>query len=198
MVTPGFPFKGRYLDITAPNSDGWQLLSDQPSLWTFGKRGSEPNESYMASVKKFALPSSVSRDDFTVLVKKGLEQQENPERFKNFHSTLEVSEARKYLCIHYRATGDDTQAKVGSNELTMILELDGLYCQHPLMTNAGFAAVYSHRGNRADPQFEREATEFIGGIRVPGYDAQQVDVSPPPAGRKPQDALPPVQDSMSQ
>jgi hypothetical protein len=169
-VPPGFPYKGRFLNIMAPNSEGWQLVSDQPSRWTFAKRGSDPDASYIASITKFAVPSTISRDDFMALVRKGVEQEENADRFKNVHSVLEFSDARRYLCVHYRATADDTQAKVGSEETQpLFFEMDGLYCQDPLMTNAGFAAIYSYRGNQADPQFEKQASEFIAGIQVPGY-----------------------------
>jgi len=185
-VSPAEPFTGPYLDFSAPNSKGWHLNAGQTNKWVFAKVGSEADETYIASITKFALPSAISHDDFIARIKKEAELLENPNRFNNVRSRLEFSDAREYPCIRYRATSDDTQPNIKSEDTrsylldirglstsidgrSLVFEMDALYCNNPLLTNEGFAASYSHRGPRADPQFENDAAEFIKGIQVPGH-----------------------------
>ncbi|HVO04061.1 MAG TPA: hypothetical protein VMT54_17820 [Candidatus Cybelea sp.] len=165
-VPPGYLFAGRYLDITAPNSAGWRLVSEKPDLWAFARNGSEPDETYIASVATFDLPAAISRDDFVALVRRNAERDSNPDRFKDVRSTVELS----YPCVHYQATAEDTQAKTRTGDRRpLVFEMVGLYCQDVLLRDMGFAAIYSHRGNTADPQFQKDAADFVAGIRVPGH-----------------------------
>lgn len=48
-------FAGGYVNVTAPNSDGWQLIQSSGSGMAFAKGGQAANESFGAQVLMFNL-----------------------------------------------------------------------------------------------------------------------------------------------
>ena len=67
-VAPGQLFPGRFINIRAPNSEGWMQLHSSPQGMAFVRRAS-PNETYAARAFVVALPESQDRDEFVALIK---------------------------------------------------------------------------------------------------------------------------------
>lgn len=167
-VLPGKLYAGPVINITAPNSEGWQLLKSDPSGWVFARRGSAPSESFAAQVAIFDPPQTDSPEKFESLIIKGAQADANTERFQTKSFTHKFTSARGYPCVQMNNISEDAQARRGPNKTeTLIMQNEHLYCRHPVRKDIGFAITYSHRGKALHPAFQTEAHSFIEGIQVP-------------------------------
>ena len=167
-VPAGKVYSGPILNITAPNSEGWQLLKSGPSGMAFGRRGSVPGESFAAQVAIFDPPQTDSPEEFEALIVRGAQGDAETNRFSTSKFTHQFSAARGYPCVQMQNISEDRQAKTGPNKTeTLVLQNEHLYCRHPVQKNIGFAITYSHRGKSLHPDFQKEADSFIEGVLVP-------------------------------
>jgi hypothetical protein len=135
---------------------------------TFGRSGASNGESFIAAVLRFSLPEAQSKEDFVALIKRGVESDAPPDRFKNMESTFEYSDQRGYPCVLYKATGEDTKAKISFfGRSHLILQIQTLYCRLPNLEKTGFAAMFSHRGATKVDDLNAQATDFIDGVQIP-------------------------------
>ena len=168
VVAPGQRFTGPILNVRAPNSEGWKLMESSGNAVTFGRSGASSDESYIAAVLRFSLPEAQSKEDFVALIKRNVENDAPPDRFKNMESTFEYSDQRGYPCVLYKATGEDTKAKISFfGRSHLILQIQSLYCRLPNMEKTGFAAMFSHRGATKVDDLNAQATDFIDGVQIP-------------------------------
>ncbi len=167
-VPPGKLYAGSIINITAPNSEGWQLLKSDPSGLAFGRHGSAPSESFAAQVAIFAPPQTDSPEEFESLIVKGAQADANTERFQTKSFTHKFTSARGYPCVQMNNISEDAKAQSGPNKIeNLIMQNEHLYCRHPDRKNIGFAITYSHRGKELHPTFQTEAHSFIEGTQVP-------------------------------
>jgi hypothetical protein len=167
-VPPGKIYAGPVLNITAPNSEGWQLLKSDPSGWAFARRGSSPGESFAAQVAIFNPPQTDSPEEFEALIVKGAQADAETERFRTKSFTHKFTSTRGYSCVQMNNISEDTQARSGPNKTeSLVMQNEHLYCRHPVRKDIGFAITYSHRGKELHPGFQTEAHSFIEGIQVP-------------------------------
>jgi len=163
-------FKGSFVDVKAPNSDGWYFLGSSPQGMAFAKRGSAAGESLSASVMTFDLQPSDTPEDFVRLVKEAIQKDTNnpSQRFAPIESRSDYSTERSYPCVrHYVLVNDKDAQTSPTTKEPLLLEIQGLYCRHPVRTNTGFAAIYSYRGRSRYPDLATEAHDFIQGVQVP-------------------------------
>jgi len=165
-VTPGKIFAGGYINIRAPQTEGWQLIYSSGSGMAFAKRSDAQASSFAASVNMFALAPTTSPEGFGTLIKEAAAKDTDPSRFDVQQQSLKYSAERNYSCVRYQSDAKDRSPKSSANPL--ILEIYGLYCRHPIRQDTGFAAVYSYRGASRYPTLRREAETFIQGVQVPG------------------------------
>lgn len=165
-VTPGQFFSGGYINITAPNSDGWQLIQSADSGMAFAKRGQAANESFVAQVSMFNLAPTDTPQEFEALIKMSAAKDTDPSRFDVQKIHFEYSGERSYQCVRVRLVALD-KAPQGLNGV-LLLESDGLYCRHPVRQDTGFAIIYSHRGESLYANCRVEAESFIQSVQVPG------------------------------
>ncbi|MCC6141478.1 MAG: hypothetical protein IT389_12785 [Nitrospira sp.] len=167
-VPPGKLYAGPIINITAPNSEGWQLLKSDSSGLAFGRRGNAPDESFTAQVATFNPPQTDSPEEFESLMVKGAQSDANTERFQTKSFTHKFTSARGYPCVQMNNISEDTKAQSGPNKTEpLIMQNEHLYCRHPVRKNIGFVVIYSHRGKELHPDFQTEAHSFIEGIQVP-------------------------------
>jgi hypothetical protein len=167
-VPPGKFYAGSVINITAPNSEGWQLLKYDQSGLAFGLRGSALDESYAASVSIFEPPQTDLPDEFESLIVKGAQSDAETERFQTKSFTHKFISARGYPCVQINNITEDAGARGGSNKTgSLMTQSSHLYCRHPIRKSIGFAITYSHRGKELHPTFQTEANAFIDGIQVP-------------------------------
>lgn len=167
-VSPGQLFKGAYIDIRAPNSEGWRLVQSSSTGMAFAKPGQAPGESLSAQILMFELQPTETPEQFLALIRSGIEKDTDPGRFNVIRSTSEYTAERAYSCVRYRAAIEDRAAQTSaSTRETLLLESEALYCRHPIRSTTGFAAIYSHRGRNPHPGLDGEAREFMQGIQVP-------------------------------
>ena len=167
-VKPGQSYDGPYINVKAPDSDGWQLLGSSPRGMAFAKRGLAAGETFGAVVRMFDLPSISTESDLREAIKAGILKDTDPARFEVIESSLEPTDARAYPCVRHHGIFNDKQAQTSpTTHEPLLLEMYSLYCRHPVRTTSGFAATYSYRGRSRYPSLESEAQSYINGIQVP-------------------------------
>jgi hypothetical protein len=146
-------FEGDYVNVRAPNSEGWHVVGSSPGGMGFAKPG------FAAQVLMFDLRPSETPEQLVEQIREGIEKNTDPKRFDPIESSLTHTNERIYPCVRQHAL-------VKEKESAMLLEMRSLYCRHPVRTRTGFAAIYSYRGPDRYPALEREAQDFINGIQV--------------------------------
>ena len=165
-VSPSQKFVGGYINVTAPNSDGWQLIQSSGSGMAFAKGGLDAKESFGAQVLMFNLSPTNTPQEFEALIKKSVEKDTDPSRFNVQQTSFTYSNERTYPCVRYRSVVQDNAPQGLKGPL--LLESDGLYCRHPVRHETGFAIIYSHRGEKLYVSLRGEAESFIQGVQAPG------------------------------
>lgn len=169
IVVPRQLFSGGLLNVRAPNSEGWELVSSAEAGMAFAHRGAYANENYVAQVSLFALPETGSPDEFVTLIKRGIENDTPAERFKSLESSYEYTGQRGYPCVRFKGVTEDTKAKTSSfGQESLKLQVYSLYCRHPRQQGVGFSIGFLHRGTSLDAELGMQAEEFIRGVQVPG------------------------------
>lgn len=169
-VSPGYLYEGGYLNVRAPNSDGWYLASSSPAGMEFARGGFEQGESFGAQVLMFPLPQTQSEQEFVALIKEGFEADTISERFSVIESEFKYSSERGYPCVAVSSVVEDKQAQTSANRREkLLLQFDSLYCRHPVQKETGFSVIYSHRGRARYPDLSPEAEEFMAGVQVPAH-----------------------------
>ncbi len=164
-VSAGERFEGGYINVTAPHSDGWEMIQSSTVGITFARSGTAANESFIAHVMKFNLPPTNTPEDFEALIKQSVESDTDSSRLTVQQSSFSYSSERPYPCVRFHSVIQDNapQGKKGP----LLLETDGLYCRHPEQQESGFAIIYSHRGEQPYAALRAEAESFVQGIQVP-------------------------------
>lgn len=164
-VRPAQMFGGDYINVKAPESDGWLLMQSSGAGMTFGKEGPSKVESFIAGINIFALTQTNTPTEFEELIKAGVRRDTPPERYDVQRESFKYTEERGYPCIRYESLAIDK--KPHGSDASLLLALDGLYCRHPKRPETGFAAVYSFRGKAEHKSLRSEAEHFIQGVQVP-------------------------------
>jgi len=167
-VSPGQKFTGSYINVAAPNSNGWQLIQSSSSGMAFSKLGETAEETFGAQVQKFSLAPTTTLEELEALIKQSVDKDTNRSRFDVQQSYFSHTSERKYPCITHHSIVQD-KAPIGVNG-PLRLEAHGLYCRHPKQPETGFAIIYSHRGKEAYPNLLTEAVSFIQSVQVEGFE----------------------------
>ena len=166
-VSPNQDFSNPLLQIHAPASDGWHGFARSANLIAFGKSGSSADESFIAQVNLFHLPTLPDSEAFTEFVREAVIKDSPADRFETLDVNVQYSAARGYPCVTYHAVSDDKKAHVSFlSRKTLRFEVFALYCQHPLKPGLGFSAVFSHRGGSIDENLDKEAAGFMDSVQV--------------------------------
>jgi hypothetical protein len=167
-LAPGQVFKGGYINVSAPNAEGWRLAESTNDGMAFAKAARGPGDTLGAQLLTFELQAAETPEQFVALIREGIQRETDPKRFDVLESRSEYTSERGYPCVRHQSVVADKEALTspGTRE-QLLLETRALYCRHPLRTNTGFAAIYSHRGRGAYPGLADEAREFIRGVQVP-------------------------------
>ena len=167
-VAAGHLYAGSYINVRAPNSEGWYLVNSSPAGMEFARSGIGENDTFGAQLLMFSLAETKNKEELVALIKKGMEVDTDSSRFEVISSEYSYSGTRGYPCVNVESTVNDTKAKVKGNKQTeLLLQSVSLYCRHPVRTDTGFSATYSHRGTTLYKQLHDEAIVFIEGIQVP-------------------------------
>jgi len=155
---------GKYLRIKAPASGIWEVMSESRSGIAFAKGERSKSESFVAAVSVFALPPSNTPQEFEALIREALKRDANPNRFEAEEENLFYTTERPYACVRYQSVAKDKAVRGSVSPL--VLQMDALYCRHPVHPETGFSVIYSHRGSSKYPQLREEAESFIQGVQA--------------------------------
>jgi len=168
-VAAGFIYKGSYINVRVPNSDGWHLVESSPAGMQFARSGAEHGESFAAQVLIFPLENTKDSNEFLSLIKSGIKNDTDSERFEIIKSNFKNIDDRNYPCVRVNYATEDKQAQTSPTRTeVLLLEAESLYCRHPVRQDTGFSIIYSHRGKVAYSNIKTEAQDFINGVQVPG------------------------------
>lgn len=164
-LAPGQLFKGTYLDVRAPMSGMWEPLRATDSGMAFARDGEAVDSTFVAQVATFRLQPTGTPAEFEALIRAFVERDTDPGRFSVQQASYRYSDERGYPCVSYRTEMQDRAAP--KSRYPLLLEIDALYCRHPVRQDVGFAAIYSHRGPTPYGPLRSEAASFIAGVQVP-------------------------------
>jgi hypothetical protein len=164
-VAPGELFGGGYIEVRAPDSDGWQLAQTSDSGIAFARRGRAPAESFVAQFSMFNLAPTSTPDELKALIKTSVDRDTDTNRFSVQQASYQYSGERSYPCVRHHSVAQDKAPAKSAGPL--LLESESLYCRHPERQNTGFAVTYSHRGPTPYANLLSEAESFIQGVQVP-------------------------------
>ena len=167
-VPAGYLYEGSYINVRAPSSGGWHLVTSSPAGMEFARSGDDPGESFGAQVLIFPLEETKDRKEFLSVIKDGFEKDIDTKRFELIESEIKYVEDRGYPCIRLSYVTKDRQAKTSpTSRAVLILQAESLYCRHPIRNDTGFGIIYSHRGKSTYTNIKDEARDFINGVQVP-------------------------------
>jgi hypothetical protein len=169
LVPAGKMFSNAFLDARAPLAGDWMIVKSSQTDLAFARSGAAVNESFIAQVTLFALPDLKDKAEFEALVKQGIEADAPPERFKSVSANYEYTEQRGYPCVRYVGVTEDMKAKTATSAtatVSLLLQFNSLYCQHPARPGVGFMVGFSHRGSVLDENLAKDAEAFMDGVQV--------------------------------
>lgn len=177
-IPPAHFFDGPLLHVYSPDSEGWLVTGRSGIGIAFGKRGTAPNETFGAQAVMFELGPEVRGDALVDFVRKRIATMNPPPRFEETTSAYRYHEARGYPCVDVNVGFHDNAAVTPSGEQRMLLRVIALYCRHPVVSDLGFFAAYSHRGPSGDAEIKEAAMRYIAGVTVNPRIAEQVKREP--------------------
>lgn len=169
-IPAGKYYPGPYVDIRAPDSDGWKLIHSSTEAMMFGRWGESSNETFAAQMLIiWGINSNETPDEFISSTKLAFTKDLDLDRFTITKSDYEYTDQRGYPCVRCKSVAEDKDAQTSAGREALILQTDALYCKHPYpdRQEMGFTAIYSHRGSSLYSDFDIEAQDFIDGIQVP-------------------------------
>lgn len=166
-LIPGQLFPDGFLNVRAPNSEGWVLIDASRQGKAFTRRGISSSDSYIAKVFGLSLPEFKDRNEFVAFIKQRFESNTSPERFKSIENNYEYTEKRGYPCVRVNGGAEDTKARTPSGQEILKYQFYSLACQHPKHKGGGFVIDYSHRDPSLDTTLDTQAEAFIEGVQVP-------------------------------
>lgn len=168
QVPPGKLYEGSYINIKAPNAEGWYLVESSNTGMAFARSGDSVNESFAAQVAMFNFPQTNSPEEFEALIVDRASRDLETDRFTTRKFSHEYTDTRGYPCVRAHNVSVDNNPQTSSgNAKNLFLENVHLYCRHPVRTDTGFVISYSHRGESLYSNLKSEAEAFIQGVWVP-------------------------------
>jgi hypothetical protein len=117
----------------------------------------------------FPISGDPEADAFLTQIREGTERDAPAPRYEMVRTTLELSQARPYICAIYRATAIDhgkPPSLFSSKPKPLQFQVVTLYCKYPEKPGMGFAVSFSHRGVTPLTTIDEEADSFINGVQV--------------------------------
>lgn len=151
------------LSMLPPQGPNWSLKYLGDTQAVFGKKGADPDSSYIVQVTLFRLPEFETPKSFLQYVSKNKDAQQPKDRFKGIQKKREVFADQSTYCVKFHDIAEDKKAQTSSGVGSMILEVIGKTCQHPKNKTIGVDFGYSYRyssGNE-DPELKEKANAFM-------------------------------------
>ncbi len=169
-VPAGYLYEGSYINVRAPNSNGWHKLKRAAGGIEFAKHGANPGESFGAQLLMFPLPPTKNKHEFLSLIKRNFSNNTDTKRFKKIESEFKYVPVRRYSCVSAVYVLEDSRARTSpTRREVLLLQVHALYCRHPVRKDTGFSIAFSHRGKSKYLNLAKEAQSFIDGVQVPKY-----------------------------
>jgi hypothetical protein len=166
-ISPNQDFSNSILQIHAPASSGWYGITRSSDRIAFGKSGSNADESFVAAVFLFRIPTFQNSDAFTEHVREGVIKDSPSDRFETIELNVQYSPEREYPCVRYHGISNDRKAHTSAFfKKNLRIENIALYCEHPSKPGLGFSVSFSHRGGSADEKIDTAAAAFIDSVQL--------------------------------
>lgn len=170
-VAPGQAFRWQQLELRAPASEGWVLISRNGQSLIFMRRSEELARSEVATVSVFKMPDGLDDAGFAAWVNSVVQNELPSSRFRPVEATSGPVEERSYSCVLHQTLSHDLKARrMPEQNDAPLLHQHALYCRHPERADTGFAAAFSTRGPGLDDTLPARARSFIEGV-TPGRSA---------------------------
>lgn len=167
LRVPSGAYPHPYFTVRPPQEPGWMLRSRSDARAAFERKGAAPDEHYLAFAGVAALPALTTEAEFQDYVKRQMERDNDPAKYKNREQSVEPDPDRGPFCVRtrFRAEGyppKESKARVGF----ILIEKRSFFCRHPAYATLLGGGVYQrmHYPQDADPAFEAKAEAFLKGV----------------------------------
>ncbi len=152
------------VSFVPPTTKVWQILVFYTYQTTLAMYGDDPNESFIAQVSIFNIPSQGSDKTFLSLIQDKSAEEPKTGRFEMIEESLVPYEERKEECIKKRTSAKDYGAKRGGTYT--IFETYGMYCVHPKKPSIGVFVELSRKApfGRINSEFETLGEQLLQSV----------------------------------
>ena len=157
------------VSFVAPANKSWIVLVQSTYQITVGTKGDNPNETLIASVSTFQIPTFSSPQDFLSYVKSARAAEPKTGRFEIIKNDEQLYVARSERCVKHEAESKDFGAKRG-NDYTVI-EYFGMNCIHPKNPTVGIFAELSRKAPPGIeyPEFKTMGSQLLESVEFSAY-----------------------------
>jgi hypothetical protein len=166
LSLPSAPLALHGFSVLPPNEEGWHLLGHTENQLDLARNGKDIDESYAIQAWLLKLPEFKSNEEFLQYVKNGVLADGGP-RFTVLASSFKPYSLGSGTCIRFHMSSEDHGAQRRTRRSdTMILDVEGMACQHPKEKTDASHLVYSYRHYKGDedPTLATKADEFFKSI----------------------------------
>jgi len=172
IKNPNTPFERPGFSILPPPGDHWFYADgEQAGVYNiyFGKKFDSKTHTLVALVSEnHGLTKFNSPEEFLNFVKKTMDLQTDPRRFKVQKDELDLDNKFGPYCVRYYTITEDHNPVYKGNAEYLNLENYEYIFVHPNIENVMISVLYSERGNpdEIDPNFDKTAERFFDGLKL--------------------------------
>jgi hypothetical protein len=151
------------VSFSPPSGRSWYFLGRSTELATLAARGSSNDETYVAAVRRYQLPSELSPEAFLTWVKAQRAAEPQAVRYELIHNDEQLYAERPEVCVKYRSTSKDYGAKRGGE--FPFFDTLGMHCIHPTSKRVGVFVEFSRKApTPADDSFNAEGLRLLQSV----------------------------------
>jgi hypothetical protein len=165
-VRPGQTFTVSRMEIHAPRSRGWGLVSSDLTGLVFTRRDGSRGNTYTAEAFAISIPALDAPIDLLEIAKRIASERNQAPRYEIQESSFEEVSDRPYPCIGSRLRVRDTQAATPDAAGAPEVHVRSLACILRGEPEVLMTVFFSQRGTSVAADFETEAAAFIQGVQA--------------------------------
>lgn len=149
------------------NEKGWLIARKNAYQLTIGKRGGNPDETFIIQAISFKLPEFKTSEEFVRFIKEGQLNDTNSKRFTIVKHEVTSDPTKGAECAKsHMVTVDRAAVKRSGMSGDMVLEALTLICAHPKDKSVGIMIGYSQRyySGQRDATFDEKVTSILNSI----------------------------------
>lgn len=157
------------VSFVAPANKSWSVLVQSTYQFTLGANGDNPNETLIANVSTYQIPTFSSPQDFLTYVKSGRAGEPKTGRFEVVKNDEQLYAERAETCVKHETESKDYGAKRDGDYT--IIQYFGMNCIHPKNPTVGIFVEFSRKAPPSIeyPQFKPLGSQLLKSVEFSAY-----------------------------